>query len=103
MKEIKLDSPELREGLVSLLSRSLKGATYYNGEWLIGQDCHLEIPEQRKLANQFLALCEKQANEQMIENMVDLLERYANYIKDEHRYTYITYIHSLKEKLEEKK
>ncbi len=38
------------EEIQSVLSGSLKGAVFHNGEWLIGKDCHLEIPEQRRLA-----------------------------------------------------
>ena len=40
----------------SLLSGSIKGAVFYNGKWLIGQDCHLEIPEQRKLDKEICQL-----------------------------------------------
>lgn len=40
----------------SILSKSIRGFTYHNGEWLIGLDCHLEIPEQRRIAKEILAL-----------------------------------------------
>ena len=52
---------ELRERTQSLLSGTMKGAIYYNGKWLIGQDCHLEIPEQVRLAKQILALISRKA------------------------------------------
>jgi len=45
---------QMREKIQSILSRARKGAIYHKGEWLIGQDCYLEIPERRELAKQIV-------------------------------------------------
>ena len=50
----------LEEKIQSILSNSKKGAIFHNGEWLIGQDCHLEIPEQRRIAQQICQLFEQE-------------------------------------------
>jgi len=43
-----------REKIVGILSCALRGAIHYRGEWIIGQNCYLEIPERRRIADKIL-------------------------------------------------